>query len=109
MSESVLVTGSSRGIGKAIALELSKSGYQVVIHYLSRQKEAEDLRLKDWEDKFDQEQKLKEEKQILKIEKLIQKEKEQEEHELKDKNEQGLEKDLASKLETFEIKQTKKN
>ena len=41
MSESVLVTGSSRGIGKAIALELSKSGYQVVIHYLSRQEEAE--------------------------------------------------------------------
>ena len=32
-----------------------------------------------------------------------------EEHELKDQNEQGLEKDLASKLETFEIKQTKKN
>ena len=41
MSESVLVTGSSRGIGKAIALELSKSGYQVVVHYLSRQEEAE--------------------------------------------------------------------
>jgi len=41
MSESVLVTGSSRGIGKAIALELSKNGYQVVVHYLSRQEEAE--------------------------------------------------------------------
>lgn len=41
MSESVLVTGSSRGIGKAIALVLCKSGYQLVIHYLSRQKEAE--------------------------------------------------------------------
>ena len=41
MSDSVLVTGSSRGIGKAIALELSKSGYQVVVHYLSRQEEAE--------------------------------------------------------------------
>ena len=43
MSESVLVTGSSRGIGKAIALELSKSGYQVVIHYLARQEEAEEV------------------------------------------------------------------
>ncbi|SVE56339.1 uncharacterized protein METZ01_LOCUS509193, partial [marine metagenome] len=41
MSESVLVTGSSRGIGKAIALELAKEGYQVVVHYLSRQEEAE--------------------------------------------------------------------
>jgi len=41
MSESVLVTGSSRGIGKAIALEVSKSGYQIVVHYLYRQEEAE--------------------------------------------------------------------
>jgi len=41
MSESVLITGSSRGIGKAIALEVSKSGYQIVVHYLYRQEEAE--------------------------------------------------------------------
>jgi len=43
MSETVLVTGSSRGIGKAIALELSKSGYHMVLHYLSKQKEAESV------------------------------------------------------------------
>jgi 3-oxoacyl-[acyl-carrier protein] reductase len=41
MNDVVLVTGSSRGIGKAIALRLAKSGYQVVIHYRVRQEEAE--------------------------------------------------------------------
>lgn len=37
-----LVTGGSRGIGKAICLEIAKQGYHVLINYRSNTKEAED-------------------------------------------------------------------
>ena len=30
-----LVTGSSKGLGKAIALELSKDGWNLILHYNS--------------------------------------------------------------------------
>lgn len=32
MGDAILVTGSSRGIGKAIAIELARAGYQPVLH-----------------------------------------------------------------------------
>jgi 3-oxoacyl-[acyl-carrier protein] reductase len=39
----VLVTGSSRGIGRAIALHLARDGYEVVIHCRSQLDQAEEV------------------------------------------------------------------
>ncbi|WP_198243944.1 3-oxoacyl-ACP reductase FabG [methane-oxidizing endosymbiont of Gigantopelta aegis] len=41
MSETVLVTGSSRGIGKAIAVYLADKGFDIVVHCRSRLAQAE--------------------------------------------------------------------
>jgi 3-oxoacyl-[acyl-carrier protein] reductase len=41
MTETVLVTGSSRGIGRAIALRCAADGYDVVVHCRSRREEAD--------------------------------------------------------------------
>lgn len=41
MSNTVLITGSSRGIGKAIALKLAEQGFDIVVHCRSRIEEAE--------------------------------------------------------------------
>lgn len=43
MSHTVLVTGSSRGIGAGIALQLAKDGYDLVLHCRSKRELADDV------------------------------------------------------------------
>jgi 3-oxoacyl-[acyl-carrier protein] reductase len=43
MNNTILVTGSSRGIGKAIAVYLAEHGFDLVIHYRSQQELAEQV------------------------------------------------------------------
>jgi 3-oxoacyl-[acyl-carrier protein] reductase len=44
MSKRVLVTGASRGIGEHIARALARAGFDIVVHYRSREKAAESVR-----------------------------------------------------------------
>ena len=43
VNQRILVTGASRGIGRAIAKQLSASGAEVIVHYNIQEGEAKSL------------------------------------------------------------------
>lgn len=47
----VLITGAAKGIGRAIALEMAKSGYDVAVNYLTSESQAFELK-KEIEDTY---------------------------------------------------------
>ena len=63
----VLVTGSSRGIGRATIIEFAKKGYDVVINYISSEKEAQ-LKFINYEFEFNNE------KDAIDLKELVEKE-----------------------------------
>lgn len=46
MSRTILVTGSSRGIGKAIALTLAENGFDIILHCRSKTEDAQAVQQK---------------------------------------------------------------
>ena len=70
-----------------------------------RKNKIENIRLKEWEEKFDQEKKLREQEEIRREEKLKKRELEK----FKSDHDKNLEPSLTTSLENFEIDKTSEN
>ena len=68
---------------------------------LELERKIENLKLKEWEEQFDREQKMKEHKEFLKDERLRQRELNK-----LNSGEADLSNELSSKLETFDVDKT---
>ena len=42
--KTVLITGGSRGIGKAVAMKFAENGYKIIINYVSDKTDTEQLK-----------------------------------------------------------------
>ena len=69
-------------------------------------KKLEYIRIKEWEENFDKEQKIKEQKELMREQRI--KDKELEKLKIEEKN-QNLSSKVTSALENFDIDKTQKN
>ena len=67
--KTALVTGSSRGIGRAIACELARQGYAVGINYIQSADKAAEKTVKEKKDSGKRKLTYKEQKELEQIEK----------------------------------------
>jgi len=71
------------------------------------QKDLEAQRIKEWEDKFDQEQKIKLKQELIREEKIEQRERLR--RAIKEQEDKTLQDELFTRLDAFEVNETKKN
>ena len=72
-----------------------------------RKKKIEYIKIKEWEEKFDKEQKMREEEEKLREERMLRREKENQKRlEIEEKE---VKEELANRLKTFDVDKTTKN
>ena len=71
------------------------------------QKDLEAQRIKEWEDKFDEEQKIRLRQELIREEKIEQRERLR--RAIKEQEDKTLQDELFTRLDAFEVNETKKN
>jgi len=73
----------------------------------AQQKDLEAQKIREWEEKFDEEQKIKLKEELIREEKMDQRERLRKA--IREQEDQTLQEELFTKLDAFDINQTKKN